>query len=56
MFVQVIYCSILFLDVDTISDIEIIGSLLYCFQGVDSQWIVFNQNEKQYECKAKVSF
>lgn len=54
--VQVIYYNCLFLDAETVSDIEIISSLLYCFQGVDSQWIVFNQNEKQFECNAKVSF
>jgi len=40
---------------DTISDIEIIRSLLYCFQGVDSHWIEFNQNEKQFIVTAPVS-
>jgi len=39
---------------DTISDIEIIRSLLYCFQGVDSHWIEFNQNEKQFVVTAQV--
>lgn len=39
---------------ETISDIEIIRSLLYCFQGVNSHWIEFNQNEKQFVVKAQV--
>uniref|UniRef100_A0A2H8TSH1 Gamma-tubulin complex component 3 n=1 Tax=Melanaphis sacchari TaxID=742174 RepID=A0A2H8TSH1_9HEMI len=43
-------------DMDTISDIEIIRSLLYCFQGVDSHWIVFNQNEKQFTVTAPLDF
>lgn len=46
--------AFLFLDTNTISDIEIIQSLLYCFQGVDSNWIIFNQNEKQFIVTAKV--
>lgn len=43
------------LDSDSISDIEIVRSLLYCFQGIDSQFIVFNQNENQFVVLAKVS-
>jgi len=46
----------LLLDSDTITDIEIIRSLLYCFQGIDSQWIVFNKNENQFVVIAKVNF
>lgn len=38
------------------TDIEIIKCLLYCFQGVNSQWIVFNELEKQFVVTAKVSF
>lgn len=44
------------LDTGIISDIEIIRNLLYCFQGIDSNMIVFNQTEKQFVLKAKVSF
>jgi len=45
----------LLLDSDSISDIQIVRSLLYCFQGIDSQFIVFNQNENQFVVLAKVS-
>lgn len=41
-------------ETETISDIEIIRSLLYCFQGIDSRWIIFDHNEKQFVVTAKV--
>lgn len=44
------------IDTGTISDIEIIRNLLYCFQGIDSNLIVFDQTEKQFVLKTKVCF
>lgn len=46
----------LLLDPVGISDIEIMESLFYCFQGLDSKWIVFNKNENQFVVIANVSF
>ncbi|XP_050438491.1 gamma-tubulin complex component 3-like [Adelges cooleyi] len=43
-------------DSEKISDEELIRSLLYCFQGVDSKWVVFNNSKKQFEVKAKLDF
>ncbi|XP_050527568.1 gamma-tubulin complex component 3-like [Daktulosphaira vitifoliae] len=41
---------------EKVSDEDLIRSLLYCFQGVDSSYVVFNRTTKEFEVNSKLDF